>query len=37
VRHRTEEEIETEKGVDIAELRDQQHDHERVQKRTGPT
>ena len=30
VRHRTQEEIDTEQGVDLAELRDQQHDNERV-------
>ena len=32
VRHRTAEEIETEKGVNLTELRDPQHDSDRVQK-----
>ena len=32
VRHRTGEEIEKEKSVDVASLRDQEHDDERVQK-----
>merc|ERR1712133_201258 len=32
VRHRTAEEIETEQSVNIAELRDQQHDSDRVKK-----
>ena len=32
VRHRTQEEIETEQAVDLASLRDQQHDNDRVQK-----
>lgn len=32
VRHRTAEEIETEKNVNLSELRDPQHDSDRVQK-----
>lgn len=32
IRHRTAEEIETERSVNLAELRDVQHDDERVQK-----
>ena len=32
VRHRTAEEIETEKAVNLSELRDPQHDSDRVQK-----
>ena len=32
VRHRTPEEIETEQGVDMGELRDQQHDSDRCLK-----
>ena len=32
VRHRTEEEIDSEKGVDVAGLRDPQHDDDRVQQ-----
>lgn len=31
IRHRTQEEISTEKSVNVAELRDQQHDDERTQ------
>ena len=32
IRHRTAEEIETESGVDVASLRDPQHDSERAQR-----